>query len=225
MKNREGQKYIIKLYEAQWDQTHDESVKPFFKQLKREVTDFGHDGLFSYYVFSGSESLESALNYKLDTGAEGRLKIGYFAVHGEKDKIQALHSIGRVKLRNMLIKTTSFDGLFFGACDFVNRKTAELLLNGIPSLKWIAGYSNWTPWLEGTFCDIMFFKMLMTGRFVRPKSRVVITKFEKPEDVAMEMYKTFPMALDLKFSLFYRGSNGIISIFEEYEKRLTCQNG
>lgn len=225
MKNREGHKYLIKLYEAQWDQNHDESVKPFFKQLHREVAYLGHDGIFSYYVFSGSESLQAALTYKLDTGSKGRFKIGYFAVHGEKDKIRALHDIGRVKLRNMLISASSFDGLYFGACDFVNRKTAELLLNSIPSLKWIAGYSNWCPWLESTICDIMFFKMLMTGRFIRPKSRAGTRYLDKPEDVAMEMYETFPMALDLKFSLFYRNNNGVLSTFEEYEKRLACQNG
>jgi len=223
MKNRDGQKYIIKLYESQWDQTHEESVKPFFQQLKREIEFLGHDGLFSYYVFSGSESLKSALNYKLDTGAKGRLKIGYFAVHGEKDKIRALHDIGRVKLRNILISASSFDGLYFGACDFVNRKTAELLLHGIPSLKWVAGYSNWCPWLESTLCDIMFFKMLTSGRFVRPKTRAGTITLAKPEDVAMQLYDTFCMASDLKFSLFYRGNNGIISTLEEDEKRMACQ--
>lgn len=29
--------YAIKVFEAQWDNLHDESVKPFFAQLKRET--------------------------------------------------------------------------------------------------------------------------------------------------------------------------------------------
>ena len=221
MKDREGKKYIIKVFESQWDDQHEESVKPFFQQLKREVLDEGHDALYTYYVFTGAESLQSALNYKLDARVDGRLKIGYLGVHGQKDKIQALHDIGRVKLRNMLFQTSAFDGLYFGACDFVNRKTAELMLNTMSTLKWIAGYSNWVPWTEGTICDILFFKLLMSGRFTRPKTNARWDIIKKPEDAAMTLYNTFPMSLDLKFSLFYRSPDGSIrSTREDYVDRI-----
>jgi hypothetical protein len=213
MKNRIETKYIIKLFEAQWDKLHSESVKPFFAQLKRELDEdqSGHDAMFSYYVFGTAEGLEAALNYKLDVGLDSRLKIGYFGVHGQKDKIQALHDINRVKLRNILIKTTNFDGLYFGACDFMNQKTAEVLLNNISTLKWVAGFSKWTPWLEGTICDIMFFRLLLSGRFRRPsKTNTRWDIMAKPEMAASHLYEVFPMALDLKFSLFYRGQDGSI---------------
>jgi hypothetical protein len=219
MKNRTEVKYVIKLYEAQWDSKHEESVKPFFVQLQRELDsdESGHDALFSYYVFQTSEGIEAALNYKLDVGLDARLKIGYFGVHAEKDKLQALRPINRVRLRNILIKTTNFDGLYFGACDFANRKTAEMLLNNISTLKWVAGFSKWTPWLEGTLCDIMFFRLLLSGRFRRPSH--TNTKWDimtKPEDAARNLYEVFPMAVDLKFSLFYRGGDGrILSTREE----------
>jgi hypothetical protein len=218
MKNRTDIKYIIKLYEAQWDKLHEESVKPFFAQLKRELDDdqSGHDALFSYYVFQTADGLAAALNYKLDVGLDARLKIGYFGVHGQPDHLQALAPINRVKLRNILIKTTNFDGLYFGACDFVNRKTAEMLLNNISTLKWVAGFSKWTPWLEGTICDIMFFRLLLSGRFRRPSH--TNTKWDimtKPEDAASTLYQVFPMAIDLKFSLFYRASNGSINSTRE----------
>jgi hypothetical protein len=222
MKNRTDKKYVVKIYEAQWDDKHSESVKPFFAQLKRECLDDGdgNDPLFSYYVFGTAGSLSAALNYKQDLGIDGRLKIGYFAVHGQADSIQALNSINRVKLRNILIKTTSFDGLYFGACDFANRKTAESLLNNISSLKWLAGFAKWTPWLEGTICDTLFFRLLLSGRFRRPSH--TNTKWEvmtKPEDAAFHLYQVFPMAVDLKFSLFYRGQNGTIkSTLEEYKE-------
>jgi hypothetical protein len=219
MKDRTEAKYVIKLYEAQWDSKHEESVKPFFVQLQRELDsdESGHDALFSYYVFQTSEGIEAALNYKLDVGLDARLKIGYFGVHAEKDKLQALRPINRVRLRNILIKTTNFDGLYFGACDFANRKTAEMLLNNISTLKWVAGFSKWTPWLEGTLCDIMFFRLLLSGRFRRPSH--TNTKWDimtKPEDAARNLYEVFPMAVDLKFSLFYRGGDGrILSTREE----------
>ena len=223
MKNRTDVKYVIKLYEAQWDNKHDESVKPFFAQLKRELDEdqSGHDALFSYYVFGTAEGLEAALNYKLDVGLNARLKIGYFGVHGEKDKILALNNINRMKLRNILIKTTNFDGLYFGACDFMNLKTAEMLLNNISTLKWVAGFSKWTPWLEGTLCDIMFFRLLLSGRFRRRAH--TNTRWDiitRPEDAAKSLYEVFPMAVDLKFSLFYRGQNGIISSYDEHTDRI-----
>jgi hypothetical protein len=213
MKNRVDKNYVIKVYESQWDNKHAESVKPFFEQLQRECFEDndGNDPLFSYYVFGVAEGLSAALNYKLDVGLDNRLKVGYFGVHGQKDKLQALHNINRVKLRNILIKTTNFDGLYFGACDFANQKTAEMLLNNISTLKWVAGFSKWTPWLEGTICDIMFFRLLLSGRFRRPSH--TNTKWDimtKPEDAAMNLYEVFPMSIDLKFSLFYRGQDGSI---------------
>src|SRR4030066_1853737 len=63
MRERNGVRYIIKVFEAQWDQLHDETVKPFFGQLKRDTNETymrrngvrhdipGHDALFSYVVF------------------------------------------------------------------------------------------------------------------------------------------------------------------------------
>jgi hypothetical protein len=217
MKNREDVKYIIKVFEAQWDTQHTESVKPFFEQLKREMLPEDHDALYSYYVFQGPESLLSALtHYQRNADVEGRLKIGYFSAHGEKDKLKAIGDISRVKMRNMLISSNVFDGLFFGACDFTNRKTAELMLNSMPSLKWVAGYSKWMPWLEGTICDILFFKLLLGGKFARPGKNARWIPVNRPEDAAYETYNIYPLALDLKFSLFYRGPTNIISTLENY---------
>lgn len=217
MKNREDAKYVVKVFEAQWDTLHSESVKPFFEQLKRETIDEGHDALYSYYVFQGPSSLMDALNHhKNDPGIEGRFKVGYISAHGEKDRIQALHDISRVKLRNLLYQTTSFAGFFFGACDFVNRKTAEFFLNSIPSIKWIAGYEKWCPFLEGTFCDILFFKLLMSGQFQRSKRNARWKQFSKPEEVVMALYEVFPLSKDMRFSLFYRSTSGeILSTLEQ----------
>ena len=39
MRERNGVRYIIKVFEAQWDQLHDETVKPFFGQLKRDANE------------------------------------------------------------------------------------------------------------------------------------------------------------------------------------------
>jgi hypothetical protein len=226
MRERNGFRYIIKVFEAQWDRLHDETVKPFFEQLKRDTEETytrrngprkdrpGHDALFSYIVFQNAEGLKSAL-YGHDQGVDNRAKIAYFACHGKPGAISAVQDISRTKLKNILSPLTSYDGLYLGACDFVNRKTAEVLLDGTPHLKWVAGYENWTPWLEGMLCDLMFFRLLLSGRFVRPGSRARWDPCGSPEDVAREMYGLFPTAVDLRFSLFHRSRERVCSTLEE----------
>ena len=225
MRDRNGFRYIIKVFEAQWDQLHDETVKPFFEQLKRdtEETDarrngyrgdrLGHDALFSYVVFQNAEGLKDAL-YGYDQGVDNRAKIAYFACHGKRGAISAVEDIGRTRLKNIIAPLSRYDGLYFGACDFVNRRTAEILLGGSPHFKWIAGYEKWVPWLEGMLCDLMFFRLLLSGRFVRPKTNARWEPIGRPEDVAAGLYDFFPQALDLRFSLYYRSRDGICSTLE-----------
>ncbi|MBI5420183.1 MAG: hypothetical protein HZA60_08835 [Deltaproteobacteria bacterium] len=230
MRARNGFRYIIKVFEAQWDQLHDESVKPFFEQLKRDTNETdarrngyrparpGHDALFSYTIFQNAEGLRDALSGHAQ-GVDNRAKIAYFACHGKRGHISAVKDIGRTKLKNILAPMTSYDGLYIGACDFVNRETAEVLLGGSPYLKWVAGYANWTPWLEGMLCDLMFFRLLLSGRFVRPNTNARWQAVSRPEDAAMQLYALFPPARDLRFSLFYRTRDRICSTLEEHEKR------
>ncbi len=227
MRERNGARYIIKVFEAQWDQHHDETVKPFFEQLKRDTDETystrngvrhdrpGHDALFSYVVFQNAEGLKDAL-YQYDQGVDSRKKIAYFACHGKRGVISAVQDISRRKLKNILAPLTSYDGLYFGACDFVNRKTAEVLLGGSQYLKWVAGYESWTPWLEGMMCDLMFFRVLLSGRFVRPNTNARFEPVGRPEEAALGMYENFPPARDLRFSLYYRKPDRICSTLDEY---------
>ncbi|MHB1011413.1 MAG: hypothetical protein ACYC37_00685 [Desulfobacteria bacterium] len=226
MRERNGVRYIIKVFEAQWDKLHDETVKPFFGQLKRDANETymrrngvhhdlpGHDALFSYVVFQNAEGLKDAL-YRHDQGADQRRKIAYFACHGRRGVISAVQDISRRRLKNILAPLTSYDGLYFGACDFVNRKTAEVLLGGAQST-WIAGYESWTPWLEGMLCDMMFFRLLLSGRFVRPKTNARWEPIKRPDEVARRLYEQFPQAVDLRFSLYYRKPDRICSTLEEH---------
>lgn len=226
MRERNGVRYIIKVFEAQWDQLHSETVKPFFEQLKRDANETymrsngvrhdlpGHDALFSYIVFQNAEGLKDAL-YRYDHGVDQRRKIAYFSCHGQRGSISAVKDISRRRLKNILSPLTSYDGLYFGACDFVNRKTAEVLLGGAQST-WVAGYESWTPWLEGMLCDMMFFRLLLSGRFVRPKTNARWDPIKRPDEVARRLYDQFPQAIDLRFSLFYRKPDRICSTLEEH---------
>lgn len=227
MKERNGYRYIIKVFEAQWDRLHVESVKPFFEQLKRDTEETyarkhgyrpprpGHDALFSYVVFQNAEGLRNALG-AYDQKVDNRAKVGYFACHGKPGHICAVEAISRRRLRNILSPLTRYDGLYFGACDFVNRKTAEVLLGGSPHLKWVAGFERWVPWLEGMMSDLAFFRLLLSGRFVRPRANARWEPVSRPEDAARLVYEVFPPARDLQFSLFYRTRDRIASTLEEH---------
>lgn len=231
MRSRDGYRYIIKVFEAQWDQLHQETVKPFFEQLKRDTEETyarrngykrtrpGHDALFSYVVFQNAQGLRDAL-CRQDHGVDNRAKIAYLACHGKRRTISAVRDIGRTKLKNIIAPLSSYDGLFFGACDFVNRNTAEVLLRNSPHFKWVAGYDHWIPWLEGMMCDLMFFRLLLSGRFVRPRTNARWEPVGRPEDAAMQVYERFPQAVDLRFSLFYRSRDGIASTLDRYLDRV-----
>lgn len=228
MQQRDEQRYVIKVFEAQWDEHHDSSVKPFFEQLKRETSEIeanylnhrkrkmGHDALYKYRIFQTAEGLKVNITQK-DGGRGRRKKIAYFACHGRKGALCAINDISRAKLKNTLSNLTSYDGLFFGACDFVDMDTAKYFLNNSPHLKWIAGYSNWIPWLEGTVNDLLFFRLLLSGSFSRPNVNGRWESILKPKDAARRLYQIYPLADDLRFSLYYRVKNGIGSTLQEWQ--------
>ena len=175
----------------------------------------GHDALFSYTVFQNAQGLRDAVS-RYDKGLDHRAKIAYVACHGKRKSISAVKDISRTKLKNIVAPLTSYDGTFFGACDFANRGTAQVLLANSPHVKWIAGYENWVPWLEGMLCDLMFFRLLLSGRFVRPNRHARWDPISRPEDVATKMYELHPLARDLRFSLYYRTRDGISSTLEQH---------
>jgi len=209
--------YAVKVFEAQWDEHHDTSVKPFFEQLKRDTP--SHDALFKYKVFQNAEGLKENLS-EHDQGVGSMRKIAYFACHGKDAAICAIEDISRAKLKNIIADLTSYEGMFFGACDFANRDTAEYLLNNSPHLKWVAGYSYWIPWLEGIICDLLFFKFLLSGIFGRLTKNARWEPISRPEDAATNLYKNYIMAGDLKFSLYYRTRGGIRSTLEDWESEV-----
>jgi hypothetical protein len=227
MKSRAAVKYAIKVFEVQWDARLDETVKPFFEQLRRDTSEIetkrakgrrrrhSHDALFSYKVFQNAEGLRDELN-AIDTGIGKRLKVAYFACHGTEKSLCAVQDISRTKLKNIIAGLTTYRGLVFGACDIVTRDTAEQLLEASPHCLWVAGYSAWTPWLEGTLCDLLFFRLLLSGKFRRPHKNVKWDDLQKPDEAARQLYEVFPQALDLRFSLFYRTSAGVKSTLDEY---------
>jgi hypothetical protein len=61
----------------------------------------------------------------------------------------------------------------------------------------------------------MFFRLLLSGRFIRPNTKARWDPFSRPEEVAQRMYELFPPALELRFSLYYRTRERVCSTLEE----------
>ena len=97
MQKREEQKYVITVFEAQWDEHHDSSVKPFFEQLKRETSEIerqhlkyrkrrmGHDALYKYRVFQTAEGLKANFTEKDSTVSRGK-KLHILRAMEEKER-------------------------------------------------------------------------------------------------------------------------------------------
>ena len=65
----------------------------------------------------------------------------------------------------------------------------------------------------------MFFRLLLSGRFVRPNTNARWEPISRPEDVAKKMYELHPPSRDLRFTLYYRTRDGICSTFEEQQEK------
>jgi len=180
----------------------------------------GHDAVFSYSVFQNADGLSAELD-RQDRGAATRAKIAYFACHGRQNNLCAAQDISRTKLKRILGQRAGYDALLFGACDFVDRNTATQLLGAVPSCRWVAGYAKWAPWLESMLCDLMFFRLLLTGRFTRPEVNARWIPIRNPEEAAMTLYERFPPSVDLCFSLFYRTAGGIRATLEQHAEQRT----
>jgi hypothetical protein len=63
---------------------------------------------------------------------------------------------------------------------------------------------------------MMFFRLLMSGRFVRPRMNARWEPIKRPDEVARRLYEQFPQAVDLRFSLYYRKPDRICSTLEEH---------
>ena len=63
---------------------------------------------------------------------------------------------------------------------------------------------------------MMFFRLLLSGRFVRPQTNARWEPIKRPDEVARRLYEQFPQAVDLRFSLYYRKPDRICSTLEEH---------
>ena len=100
--------------------------------------------------------------------------------------------------------SSSYRGLYFGSCKFADINTADYLLANNQAVRWIAGYARKVPWIESTACDMMFFQLLLGGRFWATPKKSGHKACGTPRQAAQALYEVFPLAAKMEFALFDR---------------------
>lgn len=207
--------YVVRVLESQWDVRHEQSIRPFFEELRRgrqlyskgrrdrSHTRLESDPLFDYYVFNGADNLNALLAQPF-AGIGSRRKVVYIGSHGTFDAIHTLtdESITRARLRNALTGSR-IHGIVFGSCLFGNRKNAEFFLES-RNVDWVAGYDRTVDWLASTISDVLFLRMLMDGWFRMTAVQERAVKIQNVREAARCLYGAFPVAAELGFNVFFR---------------------
>jgi len=150
-------------------------------------------------------------------------QICYIASHGQRRKLVGFGD-KVIHLENLVehCRPSPRIGYIFGACDFVTPDTARKFLLATRA-RFVAGYQKAIPWTESMLVDCLFLSYLLGGtmKWVRtkhgeriPPLRALedfeITRSQKPQKVAGQLYRDFPLAHDITFSCFNldRGRGG-----------------
>jgi hypothetical protein len=209
-------RYVVRVLESQWDARHEQSIRPFFEELRRgrrlyskgpykrdrSSTKIESDPLFDYYVFNGTGNLNTLVRQRF-TGLGARRKIVYIASHGTIKTINTLtdEDIRRSKLRNAF-RDSKINGIIFGSCLFGNKSNAEFFLEN-RRVQWVAGYDKSVDWLASTISDLLFIRILLDGWFKIGEKRERKIHIPDVQAAAHCLYRTFPIAKELGFNVFY----------------------
>lgn len=182
----------IAVIESKWNgrglmMRKNASVRPMFDMLCD--LHFGNTHEYIYEMVAIASALQEAIGY---VAWQKDVSILYIAAHGTKKGIH-LHGnevITRSKLCNMLSqigqRDRSLNGLYLGSCEFGTRELAEFLLARDQQLKWVAGYSLESDFVDGTALDVMFFNSWLRNRGLFPN----LGALKLIEKVAAELDKT-----------------------------------
>jgi len=163
-------------------------------------------------------------------------QVCYISSHGEHRKLTGLgDKVIRLESLIEYSRPSPTTGYIVGACEFVSPDTARKFLEATGA-RFLAGYQKEIPWTESMLVDSLFLSYLLGGsmKWVRTKhgERVPplrqlgtfeITHTERMQKVAAMLYRDFPLAHDITFSVFtldrQRGRKpGLVNSFEESRK-------
>src|SRR5713226_6597927 len=209
------------------------SVLPYLKAIRQSLAWEGIRINLVYRRFYTHYDLEMLLQ---EARRHHSQQVCYISSHGQRRKLTGLGD-KVIRLDSLMEYCTPSPrtGYIFGACDFVSPDTARKFLEATGA-RFLAGYQKEIPWTESMLVDSLFLSYLLGGsmKWVRTKhgERVPplrqlgtfeITHTERMQKVAAMLYRDFPLAHDITFSLFtldrQRGRKPrLVNSFEESRK-------
>ena len=151
-------KPALSLLEGKWFPKKHVSVRDLFGPLFTVWTPSA-EASYHYEQFTNKEAFIAAIRYAFQSRRASTIYVG---AHGDKNAIHGFHDEGiqRTVIRNALkgVTGTTKRGIYFGACSFVHRSTAEFVLPKCPRVSWIAGYHETVDWVDSSALDLCFFR-------------------------------------------------------------------
>jgi hypothetical protein len=211
------------------------SVLPYLKAIKQSLAWEGIRVNLVYRRFYSSYDLGLLLE---EARRKRNFQVCYIASHGQRRKLVGIgNRVIRLETLVDHCRPSPQLGYIFGACDFVDPDTARnfLLATGA---RFVAGYQKPIPWTESMLVDCLFLSYLLGGtmKWIRTKhgERIPplrgtedfeITRSENPQKVTGQLYRDFPLAHDITFSLFTldrrRGRPPeVVNSFDAYRRRV-----
>jgi|SoiMethySBSTD1v2_1073268.scaffolds.fasta_scaffold01302_32 hypothetical protein len=211
------------------------SVLPYLKAIKQSLAWEGIRVNLVYRRFYSSYDLGLLLE---EARRRQSFQVCYIASHGQRRKLVGIgNRVIRLETLVDHCRPSPQLGYIFGACDFVDPDTARnfLLATGA---RFVAGYQKPIPWTESMLVDCLFLSYLLGGtmKWIRTKhgERIPplretedfeITRSENPQKVTGQLYRDFPLAHDITFSLFTldrrRGRPPeVVNSFDAYRRRV-----
>lgn len=196
-------KLRLAVIEGRWWEDYNTSVRSLFDVLSDILIRTPHG--YHYEMFNNKDGFRDVVQR---IGGKWGFHYLYVAAHGFSDGILGSDGelIQRTVIRNVLRRVCQTEGskivgVFFGSCDFITEENAGFLFDpeegGIPSIKWIAGYSTPVHWLDSFVVDLFFW-----NKYFRRRNG---TDLEKIEHVAKAFTTMMPGAAEkLGFNIYVR---------------------
>ncbi len=191
----------LAVVESRWWEEGNHSVRGIF-ELIAAVRHQENPHAYHYEMFNNAASLKEIVPR---VAKKKNIRNLVIAAHGDEDGIYGAagdtrdgNRISRAVFRNILedIPRGSLDGLYLGTCATANDDTVEFLMDG-GRVRWVAGYSEETDWLEGTCLDLFFWTTYYgTNRAGGPLKRI--------ERVAERMGPVMGLCEDWGFDIYVR---------------------
>lgn len=213
------------------------SVLPYLKAIRQSLAWEGARVRLVYRRFHTAYDLGLLLREAVRKRRSFR--VCYIASHGQRRKLLGLGGKA-ISLETVAdhCRPSANLGFVFGACDFLTPDTALSFL-GRTGARFVAGYQKGIPWTESMLVDSLFLSYLLGGtmKWVKtrdgervPPLRVTdtfqITHSDNPQKVAAQLYRDFPLAHDITFTVFTlnrrRGRRPeLVSSFDAHARALT----